>query len=248
MADKTNIKIDIQNRQDAIEAHIVDKYLVNNLNRKNINLDYYIDQKALLKKKLKACNKVQIEVKPRNNLVIQLNTAAFQFIVQKMLPFLIQNEQLEIEMKQTLDAMQNIIQDTFKIYSKQSNRRSKHDYTINCYRTTSNILINGPGVTKFMNNELKLIAKILEDNKIQINTQNIQLKSILYNITTDASHKESKSNTTTNTMNETKTCIGEIDNEQKEQNTEAKTNQCNYQNEIENQNTFCEICNNEDHD
>ena len=248
MADKTNIKIDIQNRQDAIEAHIVDKYLVNNLNRKNINLDYYIDQKALLKKKLKACNKVQIEVKPRNNLVIQLNTAAFQFIVQKMLPFLIQNEQLEIEMKQTLDAMQNIIQDTFKIYSKQSNRRSKHDYTINCYRTTSNILINGPGVTKFMNNELELIAKILEDNKIQINTQNIQLKSILYNITTDASHKESKSNTITNTMNETKTCIGEIDNEQKEQNTEAKTNQCNYQNEIENQNTFCEICNNEDHD
>ena len=58
-----------------------------------------------------------------------------------------------------------------------------------------------------MNNELKLIAKILEDNKIQINTQNIQLKSILYNITTDASHKESKSNTTTNTMNETKTLI-----------------------------------------
>ena len=43
-----------------------------------------------------------------------------------------------------------------------------------------------------MNNELKLIAKILQDNKIQINTLNIQLKSILYDIT-DASHKESKS-------------------------------------------------------
>ena len=150
---------------------------------------------------------VQIEAKPKNNLVIQLNTAAFQFILQKMLPFLIQNERLQIEMKQTLDAMQNVIQDTFKIYSKQSNRRSKHYYKIICYQTTSNILINGPGVTKFMNNELKLIAKILEDNKIQINIQNMQLKSILYNITTDASHKESKSNTTTNTMNESKTCI-----------------------------------------
>ena len=44
-----------------------------------------------------------------------------------------------------------------------------------------------------MNNELKLIAKILEDNKIQINIENIQLKSILYNITTDTSHEESKS-------------------------------------------------------
>ena len=36
-----------------------------------------------------------------------------------------------------------------------------------------------------MNNELKLIVKMLEDNKMQINTRNIQLKSILSNITTD---------------------------------------------------------------
>ena len=160
-----------------------------------------------------------------------------------MLPFLIQNEQLEIEMKQTLYTMQNITQDTCKIYSKQSNRRSKHDYTTNCYRTTSNILINGPEIPKFMSNELKLIVKIIEDMKIQINTQNIKLKSILCNITTDASHKESKSSTTTNKMNETKTCIGQSDkNESKqEQNTEAKTNECNnkYQNENENQSTSC---------
>ena len=93
MADKTNRKIDKPNRQ---YANIVDKYLFNNLNRKKIDLDYYIDQKASLKKKLKACNRetVQIEVKPKNNLVIQVNTAAFQFTVKKMLPFLIQNEQL----------------------------------------------------------------------------------------------------------------------------------------------------------
>ena len=79
MTDKTNSKIDIQKRQDAIEADIVDKYLINNLNRKKINLDYYIDQKASLKKKLKACNRetVQIEVKPKNKLVIHLNAAAF---------------------------------------------------------------------------------------------------------------------------------------------------------------------------
>ena len=61
---------------------------------------------------------------------------------------------------------------------------------MNCYRTTSNILINEPGVPKFMKNELKSIVKILEDNKIQINTQNIQLKSILSNINTDATVKQ----------------------------------------------------------
>ena len=81
MADKTinNTKIDIQNRQDAIDAEIVDKYLINNSNSKKINVAYYIDQKASLKKKLKACNRemAQIELKPKSNLVIQLNTAAF---------------------------------------------------------------------------------------------------------------------------------------------------------------------------
>ena len=40
MAVKTNNKIDIQNRQDAIEADVVDKCLINNLNWKKINLDY----------------------------------------------------------------------------------------------------------------------------------------------------------------------------------------------------------------
>ena len=90
MADKTKSKIDIQNRQDAIEAKIVGKHLTNNSDSKKINLAYYIDQKASLKKKLKACNRetVQIEVKSKNNLVIQLNTAAFQFIAQKCCLFL----------------------------------------------------------------------------------------------------------------------------------------------------------------
>ena len=49
MADKTNNKIDKQNRQDAIKVDIEDKYLINDLNRKEINLDYYMDQKASLK-------------------------------------------------------------------------------------------------------------------------------------------------------------------------------------------------------
>ena len=54
------------------------------------NLDYYIDQKASLKKKLKACYReaVQIKVKPKNNLVMQLNTAAFQFLYKKCCLFL----------------------------------------------------------------------------------------------------------------------------------------------------------------
>ena len=87
MTEKTieSNKIDIQNRQDAIDAERVDKYLINNSNSKKIILAYYIDQKVSLNKKVKACNRetVQIEVKPKNNLVIQLNllykNAAFSY-------------------------------------------------------------------------------------------------------------------------------------------------------------------------
>ena len=96
-----NNKIHIQNRQDAIDSEIVNKCLIYKSSSKKINLAYYIDQRASLKKKLKACNReaVQIDVKRKKNLVMQLNTSVFQFIVQKMVPFLIQNEPLEIELK-----------------------------------------------------------------------------------------------------------------------------------------------------
>ena len=126
--------------QDAIEADIVDKYLINSWNRKKINQDYYIDQKASLKKKLKACNRetVQIEVKPKN---LQ----------------------------------------TFKIYSKQQQKvkawlynQLLSNHIKHTYKWTMS--------SKVYEQWTKLIAKILEGNKIQINTQNIQLKPILYNI------------------------------------------------------------------
>ena len=57
---------------------------------------------------------VQLQVKRKNNLVIQLNAAAFQFIVQKMLPYSKRTTRNR-EMNQTLllDAMQNIVQDIF---------------------------------------------------------------------------------------------------------------------------------------
>ena len=79
-----------------------------------------------------------------------------------------------------------------------------------------------------MSNELKFVVKILEYNyKIQISDQNIQLKLILSNTTIDTNHKEIKSSANTNTMNKTRTCIGENEkNEQKQHNTETKSNQC----------------------
>ena len=69
-----------------------------------------------------------------------------------------------------------------KVFKNQNIQRiSKCSYTINCYRTTSNILINGPYIDNFLSNETKTVTDILEQEKIQIQSTNSHLKKILSN-------------------------------------------------------------------
>ena len=62
-----------------------------------------------------------------------------------------------------MDAAKNITEGTTKVFKNQNiQRRSKFSYTINCYRTRSNILINGPYIDSFLSNEMKTVIDILE--------------------------------------------------------------------------------------
>ena len=71
---------------------------------------------------------------------------------------------------------------TSKIFKNQNiQRRSKCSNTINCYRTTSNILINGPYIDSFLSNEMKAIIDVLEKSKMQIRSTNSHLKKIFSN-------------------------------------------------------------------
>ena len=56
---------------------------------------------------------------------------------------------------------------------------------INCYQTTSNLLINGPYIDNFPSNEMKAVIDILQQNKIQIQSTNSHLKKILSNTVTN---------------------------------------------------------------
>ena len=56
---------------------------------------------------------------------------------------------------------------------------------INCYQTTSNILINDPYIDSFLSNEMKTFMGILEKNKIQIQSTNSHLKKAVSNTTTN---------------------------------------------------------------
>ena len=103
-------------------------------------------------------------------------------LIQKLIPFLLKQQNTKIEIAQSMDAAKNITQDTMKVFKNQNIERiSKCSYTINCYRTTSNILINGPYIDNFLSNETKTVTDILEQNKIQIQSTNSHLKKILSN-------------------------------------------------------------------
>ena len=151
-------------------------------------MQYYLSPKIALQKKLKACDKgiVNIQVKSKNNVVIQLNTATYQLLIQKLTPLLLKQQNKKIEIAQSMDAAKSITQDTIKVFKNPNiQRRSKCFYTINCYRTTSNILINGTYIDNFLSNEMKTVIDILEQNKIHIQSTNSPLKKILSNTVTN---------------------------------------------------------------
>ena len=178
---------DIQGLSENEDIKVIEDYTTS-VRTNRVNLQYYLSPKIALQKKLKACARdiVNIQVKSRNNVVIQLNTAAYQLLIQKLIPFLLKQQNTKIEIAQSMDAAKNITQDTIKDFKNQNiQRRSKCSYTISCYRATSNILINGPYIDNFLSNEMKTVIDILEQNKIQIQSTNSHLKRILSSAVTN---------------------------------------------------------------
>ena len=85
-----------------------------------------------------------------------------------------------------MDAAKSITEDTIKVFKNQNiQRRSKCFYIINCYRTTSNILVDGTYIDNFLRNEMKTVIDIPEQNKIHIQSTNSPLKKILSNRVTN---------------------------------------------------------------
>ena len=79
------------------------------------------------------------------------NRLPTSLIESRLIPFLLKQQNIKIEI---MDAGKNITQDTIKVFKNQIiQRRSKYSCTINCGRTTSNILINGPYIDSFLSNE-----------------------------------------------------------------------------------------------
>ena len=82
------------------------------------------------------------------------NRLPTSLIESRLIPFLLKQQTIKIEITQSMDGGKNITQDALKVFENQIiQRRSKYYFTINCCRTTSNILINGPYIDSFLSYE-----------------------------------------------------------------------------------------------
>ena len=126
---------DIQGLSENEDIKVIEDYTTS-VRTNRINLQYYLSAKIVLQQKLKACdsNIVNIQVKSKNNVVIQLNTATHQLLIPKLIPFLLKQQNTKVEFAQSLDAAKNITQDTIKVLKNENIQiRSKYSYTINYY-------------------------------------------------------------------------------------------------------------------
>ena len=120
------------------EIKVIEDYTTS-FRTSRINLKYYLSPKIALQKKLKACDRdiVNIQVKSKNNVVMQLNTAAYQLLIQRLIPFLLKQQDTKIEITQSMDAAKNITQDTIKVFKNQNIQRRSQETVIAQHLTFS---------------------------------------------------------------------------------------------------------------
>ena len=121
---------DIQGLSENEDIKVIEDYTTS-VRTNRINLQYYLSSKIAQQKKLKACDRdiANIQVKSRNNVVIQLNTAAYQFLMQKLIPFLLKQQNTKIEIAQSMDAAKNIARTLSKFSKIKTSREDQNVHT-----------------------------------------------------------------------------------------------------------------------
>ena len=139
-------------------------------------VDYELNVKANLAKKLNACKRHVYEVTKHDACcVIMLSTSAFEYFKNYVTEYIGKSLVYQIKTNEKLiDLANNIPQDTIKVASR--NNLNKHLFTINLYRTASKVLINGKSFNIFVENDLPSLLDKLMEIESEIDEANYQCK------------------------------------------------------------------------
>ena len=138
-------------------------------------VNYTINEKASIKKKIKSCGEVPLQIKMEkgNNLRIFCSTTTFENIRQTNIETISSNYALE--KTDNRDISDKVVIETIKTKEKNA-RRALAKFVTNIYRTTSTLLINGPQVQRFVREILPVLQSWADQNekKIDICDQNLE--------------------------------------------------------------------------
>ena len=142
---------------------------------------YALNKEKALKKKLDSCNNSHFKpvLKSMNNLRLYFSSAAFEVAKHKMSKtlnsdkfsesFMFVPKYIEDKEGTALVEIQYVVSDKLK----------NHLYTINCYNTTSSMLVNGSCIEKFIETILEPLAAELVKNVGTLNNISKQMEESL---------------------------------------------------------------------
>ena len=151
-------------------------------------VDYKLNMEAALTKKLKACDRAMYKSELKNScMVITLSTAAFEFFKGEVLSYLQCKPEYAVKEEQVLDQCKNITQDIVRVMKQKEGKDSAEMgplFTINMYRTTGRIMVNGPSFQQFTDWDLPLIERKIVAAENEICYANDHIRECIKDIAT----------------------------------------------------------------
>lgn len=156
-----------------------------------MNVPYELNVQKAIRNKVKACDFIDLDVSNKGgNIICQLNTASFELARAVITNYYIDNTQLyTCEIINKTDGAGNIVEDIIRIANRRG-RACKGGclFTINFYRTTCKIMVNGKSKNRFYVNDLALIKDLFNkerDNILLVNNF-VKVKASGSNVTNDS--------------------------------------------------------------
>ena len=172
-----------------------------------MNVPYELNVQKAIRNKVKACDLIDLDVCNKGgNIIIQLNTASFELARAVVTNYYINDTQLyTCEITNKTYETGNIVEDILRVANRKG-RACKGGclFTINFYRTTCKIMVNGKNKNKFYVNDLALIKDLFNKERDNILLVNNFVKvmasgSNVTNVSVPSKSVESTNNTSLST-------------------------------------------------
>ena len=176
-------------KDDRSEAEIQ----TNTMNKPAVGrkVSYTLDMKTALTKKRDACDRAAFSLVLKNNCgIITLSTAAFELFRSEVSKYLTTKSDYAVHVELLYDQAGSITQDIIKVKANQ--KKLQPLFTINCYRTTGRIMVNGPAFKQFTECDLPLIKEIVVGSEDLIQEKDQHIKECIRICERTETRQESK--------------------------------------------------------